>query len=69
MCSTIYDTSCKIYRDLEVRNKAHFNCCLDLVIYDDSIGIAIEDDCVTYTFLIDTFADYITIFHSLPHIY
>ena len=69
MCPRIYDTACKIYHDLEVRNKEHFNCCLDLVVYDDSIGITIEDDCVTCTFLIDTFADYITIFHTLPYVH
>ena len=69
MCPRIYDIACKIYHDLEVRSKEHFNCCLDLVVYDDSIGITIEDNCITCTFLIDTFADYITIFHSLPHIY
>ena len=69
MCPRIYDIACEIYRDLEVRSKEHFNCCLDLVIYDDSIGITIEDNCITCTFLIDFFADYITIFHSLPHIY
>ena len=30
-------------------------------------GITIEDASSTCTFLIDTFSDYITIFHSLPH--
>ena len=43
MCPRIYDIACKIYHDLEVRNKKDFNCCLDLVVYDDSIGITIED--------------------------
>ena len=37
------------------------------IVYDDSIGITIEDASSTCTFLIDTFSDYITIFHSLPH--
>ena len=69
MCPRIYKITCKISCDLKVRRKEHFNCCLDLVVYDDSIGITIEDSCITRTFLIDTFADYITIFHSLPHIY
>ena len=69
MCPRIYDIACKIYHHLEVRNKKYFNCCLDLVIYDDSIGITIEDNYIAHTFLIDTFADYITIFHSLPYIY
>ena len=68
MSPRIYDIACKIYHHLEVRGKGKFNCCLDLVVYDDSIGITIEDNCITHTFLIDTFANYITIFHSLPHI-
>ena len=38
-----------------------------LIVYDDSIGITIEDTSSTCTFLIDSFSDYITIFHSLPH--
>ena len=69
MCPRIYDIACKIYCHLEVRNKEYFNCCLDLVIYDDSIGITIEDNCIAHMFLIDTFADYITNFYSLPYIY
>ena len=48
-----------------MRKKEHFQCCLDIVVYDDSIGITIEDKCNTCTFLIDTLTDYITIFHSL----
>ena len=68
MSPRIYDIACKISHHLEVRGKGKFNCCLDLVIYDDSIGIAIKDNCITQIFLIDTFANYITIFHSLPHI-
>ena len=68
MCPRIYDIACKISHHLEVRGKGKFNCCLDLVVYDDSIGITIEDNCITWTFLIDTFANYITIFHTLPHI-
>ena len=68
MCPRIYDIACKIHHDLEVRNKEDFNCCLDLVVYDDSIGITIEDSCNTCTFLIDTFTDYITIFHTLPYV-
>ena len=69
MYPRIYDIACKIYHHLEVRNKEHFNCCLDLVIYDGSIGITIEENCIQCIFLIDTFADYITILHSLLHIY
>ena len=37
-----------------------------LIVCDDSIGITIEDASTTCTFVIDTFSDYITIFHSLP---
>ena len=69
MCPRIYDIACKISHHLEIRGKGNFNCCLDLVVYDDSIGITIVDNCITLTFLIDTFAEYITIFHTLPHIY
>ena len=69
MFPRIYDIPCKISCDLEVRSKDDINCCLDLVVYDDSIGITIEDNCITHTFLIDTSADYIRIFHSLLHIY
>ena len=39
MSPRIYDISCKIYHHLEVRGKGKFNCCLDLVVYDNSIGI------------------------------
>ena len=69
MSPRIYYIACKIYHHLEVRGKGNFNCCLDLVVYDDSIGITIEDNCSICTFLIDTFSDYITIFHSLPHLF
>ena len=69
MCPRIYDIACNISHHLEVRGKRNLNCCLDLVVYDDSIGITIEDNYITRTFLIDMFADYITIFHTLPHIY
>ena len=68
MSPRIYDIACKISHNLEVRGKGNFNCCLHLLMYDDSIGITIEDNCTTQTFLIDTFADYITIFHALPYI-
>ena len=68
MSPRIYDIACKISHHLEVRDKGKFNCCLDLVIYDDSFAITIEDNYITWTFLIDTFVDYITIFHRLPHI-
>ena len=57
MSPRIYDIACKIYHHLEVRGKGKFNCCPDLVVYDDSIGITIEDNCSISTFLIDTFAD------------
>ena len=68
MSPRIYDIACKIYHHLEVRGKGKFNCYLDLLVYDDFIGITIEDNCSICTFLIDTFSDYITIFHSLPHL-
>ena len=67
MCPRIYDIGCKIHHHLQVRGKGIFNCCLDIVVYDDSIGKTIEDNCSIQTFLIDTFSEYITIFHSLPH--
>ena len=65
MCPRVYSMACKIYCHLYMRKKEHFQCCLDIVVYDDSIGITIEDSCNTCTFLIDTFADHITVFHSL----
>ena len=45
-----------------------FNCCLDIIVYDNSIEITIEDNSSICTFLIDTFSDFITIFHSLPRL-
>ena len=63
----IYDIVNQIHHHLQVRGKGKFNCSLLLIVYDDSIGITIEDACSTCTFLIDTLSDYITIFHSLPH--
>ena len=69
MCPRIYNIACKISHHLEVRSKGNFNCCLYLNLYDDSIGITIEDNRITQTFFIDTFANYITIFHSLPYKY
>lgn len=65
----IHDVVHKIYRHLNVTEKVHFNCCLDLAVYDDSIGLTIEDEYRTCTFLIDNFADYIAIFTSLYCIY
>ena len=64
--SSIYDIVCQIHHHLQIRGKGKFNCSLLLIVYDDSIGITIEDPSSTCTFLIDTFSDYITIFHSLP---
>ena len=40
----IYDIACQIYHHLQVTGKGKFNCCLDLVVYDNSIGITIEDN-------------------------
>ena len=51
----IYDIACQIYHHLQVRGKEKFNCSLDLIVYDDSIGITIEDACSTCTFLIRYF--------------
>ena len=61
--SRIYDIVkyITIYK-LEVRDNS--NCSLLLIVYDDSIGITIEDASSTCTFLKDIFSDYITIFHS-----
>ena len=69
MCPRIYDIACKISRHLEVRGKGNFDCSLDLVVYDNSIGITIEDNYISQTFLIDTFANYITIFHGFLSTY
>ena len=67
--SNIYDIICQIHHHLRVRGRGKFNCSLLLIVYDDSIGITIEDASTTCTFVIDTFSDYITIFHSLPHLF
>ena len=65
--STIFDIVCQIQRHLRIRGNGKFNCFLLLIVYDNSIGITIEDTSSSCTFLIDSFSDYITIFHSLPH--
>ena len=65
--SKIYDIVCQIHHHLRIRGKGKFNCSLLLVVYDDSIGLTIEDASTTCTFVIDSFSDYITIFHTLPH--
>ena len=62
----ICDIVCQIHHHLEIRGRANFNCSLLLVVYDDSIGLTIEDASTANTFVIDSFSDYITIFHSLP---
>ena len=64
--SKIYDIVNHIHHHLRVRVKGKFNCSLLFIVYDNSIGITIEDTSSTCTFLIDTFSDYMTIFHSLP---
>ena len=56
----------KIHHHLRIRGRGKFSCSLLLVVYDDSIGITIEDASTTCTFVIDTFSDYITVFHTLP---
>ena len=63
-----YDIACKIYHHQNITKKEQLNCHLDLVVYDYSIGMTIEDECGICTFLIDTFTDYITIFHSINSI-
>ena len=63
----ICDIVCQIHHHLQIRGGEHFDCSLLLVVYDDSIGLTIEDAFTANTFVIDTFSDYITIFHSLPH--
>ena len=65
--SRIYDIVSQIHHHLRIRGRGNFNCSLLLVVYDDSIGLTIEDTSTACTFLIDTFSDYITIFHTLPH--
>ena len=67
--SKIYDIVNQIHHHLQVRGKGKFNCSLLLIVYDDSIRITIEDAPTTCTFLIDTFSDYLTIFHSLPRLF
>ena len=47
MCPRIYDIACNISHHLEVRGKRYLNCCIYLVVYDDSIGITIEDNYIT----------------------
>ena len=60
------DIVCQIHHHLQIRGRRNFNCSLLLVVYDDSIGLTIEGSFTANTFVIDTFSDYITIFHSLP---
>ena len=62
----IHNIAHQIHHHLQVRGKGKFNCSLCLIVYNDSIGITIEDTSSACTFLIDAFSDYITIFHSLP---
>ena len=54
---------------LQFRGKGKFKCSLLLIVYDNSIAITIEDTSSTRTFLIDTFSDYMAIFHTLPHLF
>ena len=63
----IYDIACKIYHHQNTRKKEQLNCYLDLdlVVYDNSIIITIQDKCGTCTFLIDSFTNYITIFNDI----
>ena len=61
----ICDIVCRIHHHLQIRGRGNFNCSLLLVVYDNSIGLTIEDASTSCTFIIDTFSDYITIFHTL----
>ena len=63
----ICDIVCQIHHHLEIRGRGNFYCSLLLVVYDDSIGLTIEDASTANTFVIDSFSDYVSIFHSLPH--
>ena len=63
----ICEIVCQIHHHLQIRGGGNYKCSLLLMVYDDSIGLTIEDASVANTFVIDTFSDYITIFHSLPH--
>ena len=65
--SVIYDIVSQIHHYLHIRGTGKYNCSLFLIVYDDSIGITIEDASNKSTYLIDNFSDYITIFHSLPY--
>ena len=58
---------CQIHHHLQIRGRGNFNCSLLLVVYDDSIGLTIDQASTACTFVKDTFSDYITIFHTLPH--
>ena len=69
MSPKIYDIVNHIHHHLRVRAKEKYYCSLHFIVYDDSIGITIEDAYSKCTFLIDTFSYYMTIFHSLPHLF
>ena len=51
----ICDIVCQIHHHLEIRGRANFNCSLLLVVYDNSIGLTIEDASTANTFVIDSF--------------
>ena len=55
----------KIYHHQNTRKKEQLSCYLDLVVYDDSISLTIEDECGTHTFLINNFTNYIIIFNDI----
>ena len=58
---------CQIHHHLQIRGRGNFDCSLLLVVYDNSIGLTIDQASTACTFVIDTFSDYITMFHTLPH--
>ena len=49
------DIVCQIHHHLQIRGRGNFNCSLHLVVYNDSIGLTIEDSFTANTFVIDTF--------------
>ena len=61
----IYDIAHKIYHHQNIRRKGQLKYYLEFFIYDDSIAVTIEEESGTYTFLIDNFKDYMTVFSNI----
>ena len=51
----ICDIVCQIPIIWIIRGRGNFDCSLLLVVYDDSIGLTIEDASIANTFVIDSF--------------